>query len=421
MDMQTTDADLTDPEFFANRDPHAVFKQLRAEDPVHWTMGRLTRGFWSLTKYEDLLRVYRDARTYSSERYGTGLPSSPETEPGRSGEHLPPEQRANGTMLVITDPPRHDGLRRLFRAPFLPRPVAQLEARARQIVAEIVDEVAPAGRCDFVLDVATRLPMAIICEMMGIPRADWGLMFKWGNMALGHEDPEFQVGNAAETQSQGFQGLADYCFKQAQARRQHPGDDLISLIANGAIDGQKLTDPEVSFNCQMFVIAGLETTRNAISGGVLELIRSRAQFVRLAADRSLMPTAVEEILRWTSPITHIMRTALRDGEIRGRRIREGDWVVLWNASANRDEEVFPDSERFDVARKPNYHIAFGYGEHFCLGAHLARLELRLALDEVMRRIPDIELDGDVRRLSSNLVAGIKHMPVRFNQRGRVSA
>jgi cholest-4-en-3-one 26-monooxygenase len=166
----------------------------------------------------------------------------------------------------------------------------------------------------------------------------------------------------------------------------------------------------------MFVIAGLETTRNAISGGVLELIRTPAQFARLAADRSLMPTAVEEILRWTSPITHIMRTALRDGEIRGRRIREGDWVVLWNASANRDEEVFPDADRFDVARKPNYHIAFGFGEHFCLGAHLARLELRLALDEVMRRIPDIQLDGEVARLSSNLVAGIKHMPVRFTPR-----
>jgi cytochrome P450 len=412
--MEIKDADLTDPEFFATQDPHAIFKQLRAEDPVHWTRGRLSRGFWSLTKYEDLLKVYRDARTYSSERYGTGLPSSPETEAGRAAEDVPPEHRANGTMLVITDPPRHDGLRRLFRAPFLPRPVRELETRARQIVAEIVDEVAPAGRCDFVLDIATRLPMAIICEMMGIPRADWGLMFKFGNMSLGNEDPEFQVGNAAETQRQGFQGLADYCFKLAQVRRQNPGDDLISLIATGEIDGKKLTDPEVSFNCQMFVIAGLETTRNAISGGILELIRSRDQFVRLAANRSLMPTAVEEILRWTSPITHIMRTALRDGEIKERKVREGDWVVLWNASANRDEEVFPDADQFDVARKPNYHIAFGYGEHFCLGAHLARLELRLALEEVMRRIPDIELDGNVQRLSSNLVAGIKHMPVRFN-------
>jgi len=419
--MQAIDADLTDPEFFAHRDPHALFKQLRAEDPVHWTMGKLTRGFWSLTKYEDLLHAYRDARTYSSERFGTGLPSSPETEAGRDGQHVPPEQRANGTMLVITDPPRHDGLRRLFRAPFLPSPVRGLEARARHIVAEIIDEIAPAGRCDFVLDVATRLPMAIICEMMGIPRADWGLMFKLGNMSLGNEDPEFKVGNAADTQRKGFEGLGEYCFKLAHVRRQHPGNDLISLIANGEIEGQKLTDSEVGFNCQMFVIAGLETTRNAISGGVLELIRSRAQFERLAADRSLMPTAVEEILRWTSPITHIMRTALRDSEIRGRSIREGDWVVLWNASANRDEEVFPDPDRFDVARKPNYHIAFGYGEHFCLGAHLARLELRLALDEVMRRIPDIELDGEVQRLSSNLVAGIKHMPVRFNHERRTVA
>src|SRR5215472_13106410 len=340
--METRGADLTDPEFFATRDPHAVFKRLRAEDPVHWTVGRLSRGFWSLTKYDDLQQVYRDARGYSSERYGTGLPSSPETEAGRDGQGVPPEHRANGTMLIITDPPRHDGLRRLLRSPFLPRPVVLMESKAREIVKEIIDEVAPAGRCDFVLDVATRLPMAIICEMMGIPRADWSSMFKWGNMALGHEDPEFQVGNAADTQRQGFQGLADFCFKLAQERRRHPGSDLISLIANGEIDGKKLTDSEVSFNCQMFVIAGLETTRNAISGGVLELIRTPAQFARLAMNRALMPTAVEEILRWTSPITHIMRTAMRDGEIRGRKVREGDWVVLWNASANRDEEVFPD-------------------------------------------------------------------------------
>jgi len=419
--METIDANLTDPEFFAAHDPHPLFKRLRAQDPVHWTRGRLTRGFWSLTRYEDVLKVYRDARTYSSQRYGTGLPSSPETEAGRTGEHLPPEQRANGTMLVITDPPRHDGLRRLFRGPFLPRPIRDLELRARQIVCEIINQVVAAGRCDFVLDVATRLPMAIICEMMDIPRADWDLMFKLGNMSLGHEDPEFKLGNAAETQRRGFEGLADYCFGLAQQRRRNPGDDLISLIANGEIDGKKLTDYEVKYNCQMFVIAGLETTRNAISGGVLELMRSPAQFARLVANPGLMPTAVEEILRWTSPITHIMRTAMRDSDLGGRTIREGDWVVLWNASANRDEDVFPDPDRFDVGRRPNYHVAFGYGEHFCLGAHLARLELRLALEEVIRRIPELELDGEVQRLSSNLVAGIKHMPVRVDRGRRASA
>ncbi|MGO9062736.1 MAG: cytochrome P450 [Candidatus Binataceae bacterium] len=407
--MEFSDVALTDPEFFAHGDPHAFFKHLRATDPVHWTQGRLRHGFWSVTRYEDALRVYRDARTFSSERYGVGLPSSPAVE-----DAPPDDVRANGKMLVITDPPRHDGLRRLFRTPFLPRPVTLMESRAREIVAEIVDQVAAAGQCDFVLEFATRLPMAIICEMMEIPKSDWGAMFRWGNMALGHEDPEFQVvGDPAETQRQGFHGMGQYGFKLATQRRGDLGDDLISLIANGEIDGQKLSDAEVSFNCQMFVIAGLETTRNAISGGMLELLRNPDQFARLAADHSLMPTAVEEILRWTSPITHIMRAALRDAEIRGRKIREGDWVVIWNASANRDEEVFANPDRFDIARKPNYHIAFGYGEHFCLGAHLARLELRPALDEVMRRIPDLQLAGEVQRLSSNLVAGIKHMPVRF--------
>jgi cytochrome P450 len=417
--MDILDADLTDPEFFARHDPHPVFKRLRTEDPVHWTNGRLRRGFWSVTRYEDVQRVFRDTRTYSSERYGVGLPSSPEVESGPP-ESVPPQERANGAMLVITDPPRHDGLRRLLRGPFLPRMIAEMEGRARQIVTEIVDEIAPAGRCDFVLDFANRLPMAIICEMMGIAREDWGKMFRFGNMALGHEDPEFQVGNAAETQSQGFRGLSEHCFRLAKVRQQHPGNDLISLIANGAIEGRKLADHEVSFNCLMFVIAGLETTRNAISGGVLELIRNPDQFARLAAEPALMPTAIEEILRWTSPITHSLRSALRDSEIRGRKIRQDDWVVVWNASANRDPEAFVEPDRFDVGRKPNYHVAFGYGEHFCLGAHLARLELRLALDCVMRRISDLQLDGEVQRLSSNLVAGIKHMPVRFKA-GRAAA
>ncbi len=401
--------DLTDPECFASQDPHPVFKRLRAEDPIHWTTGRISRGFWSITRYQDVLTVYRDAETFSSQRYSVGLPSNAEAE-----QMLSPEMRGCGQMLIGTDPPRHNAMRKRFNGSFLPRAIAQMEASSRQIVSEIVDAVAPRGECDFVVDVAARLPMAMICEMMAIPRTDWEPMIKWGNMVIGGEDPEYQVGGSAlNTAMEGGMQIFMYCLNLAKNRRDNPGDDLLSVIGTAKLDGDLLNDMEVGHNATMFVLGGLETTRNAISGGVLELMRNPDQWKRLADNPALMPTAIEEILRWTTPITHIMRTATRDFEWRGKKIRNDDWIVMWNPSANRDEEVFADPYRFDIARTPNYHLAFGQGEHFCIGSHLARLELRLMLEEVMRRMPDLTLTGEVERLKSFQVAGIKHMPVAF--------
>jgi len=402
--------DLTDPQCFAKHDPHPVFKRMRAEDPIMWTTGaRIQRGFWSITRYEDALTVYRDPITFSSQRYSVGLPSNPEAE-----AMLSPEMRGCGQMLIGTDPPRHNAMRKRFNAAFLPRAVARLESSSRQIVAEIVDAVAGRGECDFVVDIAARLPMAIICEMMAIPRADWESMFKWANMVIGGEDPEYQVGGSAmQTSMMGGMQLFTYCLDLAKKRRDNPGADLLSVIGSARIDGEPLNDMEIGHNAVMFVLGGLETTRNAISGGVLELMRNPDQWKRLAQNPALMPTAIEEILRWTSPITHIMRTATRDFDWRGRKIRDDDWIVIWNPSANRDEDVFPDPYRFDITRTPNYHLAFGQGEHFCIGSHLARLELRLMLEEVMRRMPDLRLTGEVERLTSIQVAGIKHMPVAF--------
>ncbi len=402
--------DLTDPQCFAKHDPHPIFKRMRAEDPIMWTTGaRIQRGFWSITRYEDALTVYRDPITFSSQRYSVGLPSNPEAE-----AMLSPEMRGCGQMLIGTDPPRHNAMRKRFNAAFLPRAVARLESSSRQIVAEIVDAVAARGECDFVVDIAARLPMAIICEMMAIPRADWDSMFKWANMVIGGEDPEYQVGGSAmQTSMMGGMQLFTYCLDLAKKRRDNPGADLLSVIGSARIDGEPLNDMEIGHNAVMFVLGGLETTRNAISGGVLELMRNPDQWKRLAQNPALMPTAIEEILRWTSPITHIMRTATRDFQWRGRKIRDDDWIVIWNPSANRDEDVFPDPYRFDITRAPNYHLAFGQGEHFCIGSHLARLELRLMLEEVMRRMPDLRLTGEVERLTSIQVAGIKHMPVAF--------
>jgi cytochrome P450 len=402
--------DLTDPECFARQDPHPVFNRLRAEDPIHWTTGgRIQRGFWSITRYEDALAVYRDPVTFSSQRYSVGLPSNSEAE-----AMLSPEMRGCGQMLIGTDPPRHNSMRRQFNGAFLPRAVAQLESSGRRIVSEVLDAVAGRGECDFVVDVAARLPMAIICEMMAIPRSEWESMYKWANMVIGGEDPEYQVGGSAmQTSMEGGMHLFTYCLDLARNRRDKPGRDLLSVIGNAKIGGVLLNDMEIGHNAVMFILGGLETTRNAISGGVLELMRNPDQWKLLAQNPALMPTAIEEILRWTSPITHIMRTATRDFEWRGRQIHDDDFVVIWNPSANRDEEVFPDPYRFDIARTPNYHLAFGQGEHFCIGSHLARLELRLMLEEVMRRMPDIRLAGEVERLTSIQVAGIKHMPVKF--------
>ena len=251
--------------------------------------------------------------------------------------------------------------------------------------------------------------------MMGVPRADHDMMFELGTMAIGANDPEYQIdGDRQKTGEAAQQGMFQYFVRLLEERKHNPGPDLISALAHGDIVGEKLTDLEVLFNAFLLILGGQETTRNTLSGGMLALMENPDQWERIdRADNMLMRTTVEEFLRWTSPITHVMRTATRDTEIKGHKIKAGDKVVIWNASANRDEAVFPQPFKFDVGRWPNEHIAFGYGEHFCLGSHLARLELRVMIEEVTRRMRDMELAGPVQRLRSNSHAGIKHMPVRF--------
>jgi cytochrome P450 len=259
--------------------------------------------------------------------------------------------------------------------------------------------------------------MAFICEIMGIPRNDWPDMFRWGDMITGNEDAECQVesGSALETRQQGTRNIGAYCIEAALARRGRDGEDLLSVLGNARIGGRLLTERELAHNGVLYVGAGLETTRNAISAGLLALLEHPAQLELLLNDEALLPTAVEEILRWSSPVTHFARVAPRDTELGGKQIRAGDRVVLWFPSGNRDEAVFENPNTFDVRRTPNEHIAFSKGEHFCAGAHLARLELRLMLQALLWRTKQIELTGKVERLRSNFLAGIKHMPVRFIQ------
>ena len=405
--MGLNDVDLNDPDVFAYSDYHAVLKELRHNDPVHWSVGKYEWGFWSVTKYEDCLSVYRHPETFCSSR-GVALPANPK-EAERSAEEF-----GSGLMLIMTDPPRHVAVRQVLKKWFTPLAVGRMEARFREIAVELIDVVAPKGACDLVVDLASRMPTAVICEMMGVPKADWDYMISLGNRTVGATDPEYHGDSTVVESGRRAQGeIVTYFARMVPERRRNPGTDLVSALAVGEVEGQKLDDREVLFNCFLLLIGGLETTRNAISGGILELSRQPEQKAMLLNDPKLMTSAGEEILRWTSPITHMMRTATRDTALRGREIRKGQKVALWNASANRDEDIYTEPYRFDVKRSPNYHLAFGYGEHFCIGANLARLELRVMVQEILRRLPDLELAGEPQPLRSHVVAGIKHMPVRF--------
>jgi len=409
--LKLSEVNLSDLDLFVKGDPHQAFALLRREAPLYWHERQNGRGFWAVTRYHDALRVYHDPHTYSSER-GISL----------SFDNVMPEQVGSGMMMILTDPPRHNRIRHVVSPRFTPRAIAAYEPEVRRICDEILNAVIERGECDFVVDVAAKVPTAAICEMLGIPAEYRDQMYSLGNAAIGSQDPEYNQGRSPmETGRNAQAEFFGYFAKLIDDRRKHPGKDLISAFTIGEVEGAKLTDLEILFNAFLLIIGGQETTRNAISGGMLALVNHSLERAKLAGDPGVMPTAIEEFLRWTTPVTHILRTASKEGELRGEKIREGDKVVVWNASVNRDEEVFPEADRFDVTRTPNDHLAFGHGEHFCIGAHLARLEMRVMIEQVMRRMPDLELAGQPERLRSNFVAGIKHMPVRFAPSSAVEA
>ncbi len=398
--------DLTDADLYTQNRAHDAWRRLRAEAPVSWNPGAAWfPGFWSVTTHADVLTVSRDPATFISSR-GITMATDPNTPPEESGANI---------MLITTDPPRHVRMRRLVNKGFTPRMVALLEPGIRETTRRILDAVAAQGACDFVTEVAAQLPLAVICTMLGAPPEDWPRLFALTNQVLGPGDPEYQTEGRGqrETARHGQQEMFAYFARQIAERRREGRDDLVTLLIGAEIDGEALTEPEILFFCHLLVLAGNETTRNAISGGLLALLENPGELERLRAEPALMPKAVEEILRWTSPIAHMARTATRDVELGGQLIREGERVLMWYPSANRDEAVFADPYRFDVGRTPNEHLAFGLGEHFCLGTGLARLEIRVLFESVLARLTDIALAGEVERLRSTFLTGIKHLPIRF--------
>jgi cytochrome P450 len=415
--LRVDDIDLSDPEFWAlplaRREQ--AFATLRAERPIAFFEDPAIfvemfksppgPGYYAVTRHADVRTASRLPEVFCSAQGATNI------------FDLPPEFLEFFGSMINLDDPKHLRLRRIVSAAFTPKRVERIYEHVRQTATRIVDEVIERGECDFVTDVAARLPLRIICELMGVPEADEEAVFKRSNIILSQGDPEYvpigsdplMVGlNAANE-------LAQLMAEIAADRATNPTDDLTSVLIHANVDGERLTHQELSSFFILLVVAGNETTRNAISHGLLALTDHPDQRSIWAADRpGVTPTAVDEIVRWASPVIWMRRTATRDHELGGHQFHEGDKLLLFYNSANRDEDVFDDPYRFDVRRHPNDHLGFGgFGPHHCLGAHLARQEIAVMFDEVLRRMPDIHPVGEPDRLNSSFINGVKHIRCEF--------
>ena len=402
--MQLSDINLIDRDRYVPSVPFELFDTLRREAPVFWHEEDEPggRGFWAVTDYHGVVEVNREIERFSSAR-GSALITE-----------MAEEDLAQQRMMMLNmDPPMHTRYRLLVNKGFTPRMVSKLEVQMRELTARIIDVVAAKGECDFVTEVAAELPLQVIADIMGVPQEDRHKVFDWSNRMIGSEDPEYQV--AADAPQQAAMELFTYAHQLADEKRVNPHDDIISVLNQVEINGDRLSELELDMFFLLLSVAGNETTRNLISHGMRALIEHPEQMQKLREDRSLMPSAVDEMLRWGTPVMHFRRTATRDTEIGGQPIKENDKVVIWYISANRDESVFTDPYTFDITRSPNEHVAFGGGgPHFCLGSNLARLEIRVMFDAVLDRLDDIELTDEPKRLRSNFINGLKHLPIRFN-------
>ncbi len=403
---------LSDPAFWIRplEEREGAFETLRRERPISFheelELEILPKGpgYWSLTRHADILEVSR-----SPERFCSGKGSNIGDLPQNFSEFF-------GSMINMDDP-RHARLRRIVSRGFTPRMVGRVEANVQRSADAIIDDVIEKGACDFVTEIAAALPLKIICDMMGIPESQYRFVFDRTNVILGAGDPEYVSEPAKIIPALLTAGaeLAQLMNELGAKRRKDPTDDLTSALLHAEVDGETLTDQELASFFVLLVVAGNETTRNAISHGMKALCDHPVERARWAADfEGLAPTAVDEIVRWATPVIHFRRTATQDTVLSGQKIREGAKVVLWYCSGNRDESVWSDPYRFDVGRDPNPHVGFGGpGPHYCLGAHLARREITVVFRELFRRIPDLQVTGEPDRLASFFIHGIKHMPCEF--------
>ena len=401
------DLDLSNPDVFAQGFPHEYFRMLRAEEPVSWNNSKFAsgqypgpqRGFWSITRHEDLVHVSRHPEIFSSALGGVQMQDVPEDS-----------LESVRAMLLSMDPPDHVEYRRLVSRGFTPRMVRQLEPRIRAAATSIIDHVIERHSAEFVTDIAMHLPMLLICELMGVPLDDQQQIFDWSNQLVAFDDPDYR--DPTSSRDEVTERIARYSHQLAAQKRAAPDDTLISRYVNGEVAGEAITDLQLNNFFVLLAIAGNETTRNATTHAVRLLAAHPDQRDLLVNDLdALLPKAVDEILRYEPPVMHFRRTVTVDTELGGALMRAGDKVVMWYPSANRDERVFTAPDTFDITRNSTAHLTFGIGEHFCLGASLAKMQLTCIIGEILQRMPTIRPTGELSRLRSNLVAGVKAMPV----------
>jgi cytochrome P450 len=409
-DLGPDDADITSHDTYVSGVPHSTFERLRREDPVHWTDESDGSGFWSILRYDDVLSVSRDVETFTSSR-------------GIRLEEMSDEELAARQTLMEMDPPEHTRYRRLVNRGFTRRTVESFEDAIRQLAVEVVETALPKGEFDFVKEVAEQLPMRMLGRLLGTSDEDGHKLVAWGDALLGNTDPDFTDYPVDLTDTEQFRmvpfrspasiQIFQYAQEQAADRRSCPRDDVITQLLAPTTDGNPLTDLEFNNFFTLLVAAGNDTTRYTMTQGLWTLLQQPELWKAWQAQPELTSTAVEEILRTSSVTMHFRRTATRDVEMRGRNIRAGDKVVMWYTSANHDADGFQHPFRFDLTRDPNDHVAFGRnGPHLCLGAWLARMEIRLVFEELMKRVATIEPAGEIDRLRSNFISGIKRLPVR---------
>lgn len=409
--------DVASPRVYAEGVPHRTLAALREHDPVHWHPFPGTReGFWLLTKHADVVEVGKDPETFSSQAGHIAL------------EDREPDALAARQSLIETDPPAHTRLRKIVSYAFTRSKVREYEDYTRTIARDLLDRAIAKGEFDFVTEISEPLPITVLISILGLPQEDSDYLIDLTSEMAASTDPDYvpdldKYPTDVDTRLLPFGSPAawhvfEYGRKMGEERRKNPKDDLVSRLVHAEVDGERLSDVEYSNFFELFIFAGNETTRTGISQGTLALMEHPDEFDRLAADPPLMTTAVDEILRYGTPIIYFRRTAMRDTEIRGVPVQAGDRVALWYVSANFDEEVFADPYRFDLGREPNPHVTFGRGgPHFCLGSFLARLEIRILLEEILARNVRFELTGPPVRLSSNFINGFKSLPVRVVQAG----
>jgi cytochrome P450 len=389
--------DLVDPKSYIDRDMHAVWRLLRTDDPVHWHPPPTDEGpgFWVVTRHDDISWVLRDSEHFTSER-GNVLATM--MQGGDTGA---------GQMLAVTDGRHHTELRKLLLQAFAPRALEDVVRRVRETTRRLLTEAVERGQCDFAHDVASAIPLDTICDLLDVPPGDRQEVLSLTKSALASDYESPEAGEDWMARSE----ILMYFSDLLETRRRSPGSDPISLMATAEVAGQPLDDDEIILNCYSLIMGGDETSRLAMIGAVRAFIDYPDQWAALKSGSVAIESAGEEVLRWTTPTMHFGRAATADMQLRGRQIRAGDLVTLWLASANRDEEVFPEADLFDLARSPNKHLALGYGPHFCLGAYLGRVEINAVLDGLRTLVGRIEEAGPGRRIYSNFLTGMSSLPV----------